>query len=42
MILRHLLFEKTLSDDFLLFHVVVNNMEVGFSYAVELVGKIVY
>ena len=39
MILRHLAFVKNLSVDFLLFHVVVNNMVVVFRYAFELVGK---
>ena len=36
-ILRHVAFEKSS-----LFHVVVNNMAVGFRYAFGLVSKIVY
>ena len=41
MILLHVAFEKSLYVDFLLFHVVVNNMAVEFCYAFELAVMIV-
>ena len=39
MILRHLAFVKNLSVDFLLFHVVVNNMVVVFRFAFVVVDN---
>ena len=42
MILRHLVFEKILKVETLLFLVVVDNMAADFHFAFELVGNFVY